>query len=121
LAGAIAAGLAAACLWTASRAMAVAPPVGPLPASSVTQISTARGSLVALAVPRRSVASGLVWRVARRFDAGVVRQISEAEAGTAIVLVFKAIGRGRTSIVLALTRGESPKAFRAARYAVRVS
>jgi hypothetical protein len=95
--------------------------VGPLPDGSVTKVVTAQGSFVAVAVPRQRESSGLVWRIARQFDARVVRQVSEADVGSTVVLVFKAVGAGRTSIVLALTRGETPKAVRAARYDVQVN
>lgn len=120
VAAAIVAGLTVALCLAVCPASAVAPPVGPLPEGSVTKVVTARGSLVAVAVPRQRESTGLVWRVARQFDARVVRQVSEAEVGSAIVLVFNAVGGGRTSIVLALTRGETPKAFKAARYDVQV-
>ena len=118
---AIVAGLIVALCLAAGPASADAPPVGPLPDGSVTKVVTARGSLVAVAVPRQRESTGLVWRIAPRFDSRVVRQVSEAEVGSAIVLVFKAVGAGRTSIVLALTRGETPKALRAARYDVQVN
>jgi hypothetical protein len=118
---AIVAGLTVALCLAVGPALAVAPPVGPLPDGSVTKVVTARGSFVAVAVPRQRESSGLVWRVARRFDARVVRQVSEADVGSTVVLVFKAVGAGRTSIVLALTRGETPKAVRAARYEVQVN
>lgn len=121
VAAAIVAGLTLALCLAVGPAAADAPPVGPLPDGSVTKVVTARGSLVAVAVPRQRESTGLVWRVARQFDARVVRQVSEAEAGSAIVLVFKAVGAGRTSIVLALTRGETPKAVRAARYQIQVT
>jgi hypothetical protein len=121
VAAATVAGLTAALCLAVGPAAAVAPPVGPLPDGSVTKVVTVRGSLLAVAVPRQRETTGLVWRVARQFDARVVRQVSEAEVGSAIVLVFKAVGAGRTSIVLALTRGETPKAFKAARYDVQVN
>jgi hypothetical protein len=41
--------------------------------------------------------------------------------GTSVVLVFRAVGAGKASIVLALTRGESSgKAVRAVTYRVTV-
>jgi hypothetical protein len=96
-------------------------PVGRLPAGPVTTVTTSRGSLVALAVPRQRPASGLVWRIARPVNATVVKQLSEADVGPSVVLVFRAVRAGSASIVLALTRGESSgSAMRAARYLVRV-
>jgi hypothetical protein len=102
----------------AGSALATAPPVGPLPAAKVTRITTTRGQLVSVALPRR--AGGYVWRVARAFDARVIRQVSEGEVGNSVVLVFKAVGKGHTAIVVAETRGETAKAYRAVRYAVTV-
>ena len=39
----------------------------------------------------------------------------------AFVLVFAAVGRGHASIVLAETRGETARAYRAVRYEVTVA
>lgn len=96
-------------------------PIGPLPRGPVTNIDTARGSLLAVALPRQNPAAGLVWRVARRVDGRVLRQISEADVGSSVVVVFRATGKGKAAIHFALTRGESSgKALRAATYRVRV-
>ncbi|MCP9488061.1 MAG: hypothetical protein MSC30_19655 [Gaiellaceae bacterium MAG52_C11] len=90
-------------------------PIGPLPKGPVTSIETSRGSLVAVALPRQKPSSGLVWRVARRVDARVLAQVSEANVGSSVALVFRATGRGRAAIHFALTRGEpSGKALRSA-------
>ncbi|MCP9484319.1 MAG: protease inhibitor I42 family protein [Gaiellaceae bacterium MAG52_C11] len=95
-------------------------PIGPLPKGPVTTIETARGSLVAVALPRQNPSTGLVWRVARPVDTRVLRQISEADVGASVVLVFRATGTGKASIRLGLTRGESSgKALRSATYHVR--
>jgi hypothetical protein len=97
-------------------------PVGPLPKATVTTVTTTKGSLVSVSVPARTAASGLVWRVARRYDARIVRQVGEGDVGNAVILVFEVVGRGRTSVVLALTRGDtSAKALRAVRYDIRAS
>jgi hypothetical protein len=103
----------------ASAAVADSPPVGPLPAAKVTTIRTTRGSLFSVALPRRH--GGYVWRIARAFNSRVARQVTEGDVGTTVVLVFRAVGRGQTSIVLAETKGETAKAYRAVRYAVTVS
>jgi hypothetical protein len=96
-------------------------PVGPLPAGPVSTITTSPNRLVAVALPRASKASGLVWRIARPFDAKVVHEVAEADVGTNVVLVFKATARGRTSLVFALTRGDaSSKAVRSARFTIVV-
>jgi hypothetical protein len=108
---------AAAIAATAGAASATAPPVGPLPAAKVTTVKTTRGQLVSIALPTRR---GYVWRVARPIAARVVRQVGEGNVGRDVVLVFAAVARGRGSIVLAETRGESAKAYRAVRYEVTV-
>ena len=104
-------------LALAGAAAASAPPVGPLPTPVVTTVRAKKGSLVSVALPRRA---GYDWRIARAFDARVVREISEGDVGSSVVVVFKAVGKGRASIVLAETRGETAKAYRAVRYDVTV-
>jgi hypothetical protein len=62
-----------------------------------------------------------VWRVARAVDPAILRQVSEADVGSSVVLVFRATGVGTARVVLALTHGDSsPKAVRAAYYVVKV-
>jgi hypothetical protein len=102
-----------------SAALATAPPVGPLPPSKVQRISTARGSLVSVAVPKRP--GGYVWRIARTYDGHVLREVTEGDVGSTVAIVFRAVGRGTTTVVLAETRGETAKAYRAARYVVTVT
>ena len=104
----------------AGTACADSTPVGPLPAGSVTTTTTKPGQLVAVALPHARAGSGLVWRIARRYDSRVVRQLSEADVGASVVLVFKVVGKGRTSLVFALTRGDtSPRAVKAATHRIR--
>src|SRR5215207_4649142 len=86
----------------AGTSLADAPPVGPLPPGPTSTIQTQKGQLVAFALPRRS--GGLVWRVARKYDAGIVRQLSEADVGASVVLVFRVAGSGTTAVTFALTR-----------------
>ena len=112
------AALAIACVL-AGAASATAPPVGPLPKPKVTTLKTTRGALFSIALPRRG--GGYVWRVARALDSRVVRQVAEGDVGATIVLVFRAAGRGHTAIVVAETKGETAKAYRAVRYDVTVS
>jgi hypothetical protein len=95
-------------------------PVGKLPPGPVTTTTTKPGSFVAVALPRSPRSSGLVWRIARRYDSRVARQISEADVGNTVVVVYKVVGRGNTSLVFALTRGDaSPKAVKAITHKVR--
>lgn len=107
---------AAAALATAGTA--AAPPVGPLPAGPVSKIETNKGQLVAVALPHR--ANGRVWRVARAFDGRVLRQASEADVGSQVVLVFRAFGVGKTTLAFGLTRGERAKAYESRRFVVTV-
>ena len=102
----------------AAPALAAAPPVGPLPKGPTTTIRTQKGELVSFALPVRS--NGRVWRVARKFDTRVVRQASEADVGNSVVLVFKAVGKGTTSVAFGLTRGETAKAYESRRFIVTV-
>jgi hypothetical protein len=94
-------------LAIAAAARADSTPIGPLPPGPVSSTTTSPNQLVAVALPRASKKSGLVWRLARRYDSSVVRQISEADVDASVVLVFKVISRGKTSLVFALTRGDS--------------
>jgi hypothetical protein len=86
-----------------AAARADSTPVGPLPPGPVSTITTGPNELVAVALPHAPKTSGLTWRLARRYNSSVVRQISEADVDTNVVLVFRVIGRGRTSLVFALT------------------
>jgi hypothetical protein len=98
----------------AGAAHADSTPVGPLPAGPVSRTTTSSGQLIAVALPKARKGTGLVWRLARRYDSNVVRQLSEADVGRNVVLVFKVVGRGDTALVLALTRGDtSPVAVKA--------
>lgn len=102
-------------LVAASSASADSTPVGPLPPGPAATITTGPNQLVAVALPHAPKSSGLAWRLARRYDSRVVRQISEAEVDTSVVVVFKVLRRGKTSLVFALTRGDtSPKAVKSA-------
>ena len=99
-------------------AFASAPPVGPLPAGPTSTIKTTKGQLVAFALPHRT--GGRVWRVARAFNSSVLRQVSEADVGKQVVLVFQAAGNGTTTVAFGLTRGETAKAYESRRYTVTV-
>lgn len=111
--------LSAGALQIVTTAHADSTPVGPLPSGPVSTITTAPQQLVAVALPHASKTSGLTWRIARRYDSSVVRQISEADVDANVVLVFKVIGRGKAKLVFALTRGEaSSKAVKAATHVI---
>ena len=115
----IAAIAAAVAAVAAPAASADSTPVGKLPKADVTTLTTTKGALFSIAVPTQLQPTGLVWRVARPMKATVVRQVGEGDVSGATVLVFRAVGRGKASIVLALTKGDtSPKAVAAVRYAI---
>lgn len=104
---------------SAGGAFADSTPIGPLPAGPATSIDVQHGELVAVALPQRN--AGRVWRVARPFDTGVLRQVSEANVGPSVVLVFRARSAGQTTVSLALTEGDtSRKALESRRFRIRV-
>lgn len=109
---------AAVAAFAAAVARASAPPVGPLPAGYKATIATRAGELVAVALPHRS--GGRVWRVARPFDGKIVHEVTEADVGTQVVLVFKADTKGSTKLVFALTKGETTKALDARTFVIAV-
>ncbi len=102
---------------TAAIAHASAGPVGPLPPGPQATVVTRAGEFVAVALPHRSRAS---WRVARAINAKVLHQVSEADVGANVVLVFKTTHPGSATIAFALTRGETSKALESRTFKVRV-
>jgi hypothetical protein len=99
-------------------AFASSPPVGPVPGGPVTHVAAPRGTLVAVALPRKS--HGLVWRLARNVDPAVLQESSEADVGPNVVVVFRAVGRGDAKVVFALTRGERAHAYASLTHLVHV-
>lgn len=111
--------VAAVALLSTAPARADSTPVGALPAGPVSTTTTGPDQLVAVALPHAPRTSGLAWRLARRYNANVVRQVSEADVGANVVVVFKVTGRGKTSLVFALTRGDtSAKAVKAVTHTI---
>ena len=110
-------GIAAAIVLVAP-AWAAAPPVGPLPAGPTTQITTQRSQLVAVALPAQP--SGRVWRLKGSIDTRIVREVSEADVGKDVVIVFRTVSRGATTLSYGSTRGETSKAYAARRFHVTV-
>jgi hypothetical protein len=106
-------------LVSAGPGRADSTPVGPLPAGPVSTTTTKPGLLVAVALVWAWGGFSLVLGIAPRYNAGVVRQVSEADVGGSVVVVFKVVGRGDTSLVFALTRGDtSAKAVKSATHKV---
>jgi hypothetical protein len=97
---------------------AAAPPVGPLPKGPVTTISTTKGSLVSIALPSRA---GKSWRLARAVNAKVLVEVTEANVGSNVVVIYRATGRGSVKVAYGLTRGETAKAYASAIFNVRVT
>jgi len=103
----------------AAVARADSTPIGRLQAGPASNIAVRHGELVAVALPQRP--AGRVWRVARPFDSRVLRQVSEANVGSSVVLVFRARRAGATTLSLALTKGDtSSVALESRRFHVRV-
>jgi hypothetical protein len=102
----------------ASAAAASAPPVERLPAGPRSTIQTTVGELVAVALPHR--AGGRVWRAARTVNGNVLREVSEADVGQQVVVVFRAAGKGTAVVAFGLTRGETTKAYESRTYTVTV-
>src|SRR3954447_20818297 len=108
-------------LVVAARAAADSTRIGSLPKGPTTSVATQRGQLVAVALPSQRASTGLVWRMARAVDPKVLRQVSEADVGSSVVVVFRATGAGTAKVAFALTRGDaSPKAVKAATWVVEV-
>jgi len=88
--------------------------------STVSTTTTNPGLLVAVALPRARQSSGLVWRLARRYSAGAVRQVSEANVGAQVSLSCSRSSAGATHRLFShLPRGDtSAKAVKSATHKV---
>lgn len=96
---------------SAGPASASSTPVGTLPEGPVRTVKALRDATFVISAPKRPANSGLVWRIARAFDGGLLKQVGEGEDRFSVWLRFKATRTGTTRIVLALTRGETRKAY----------
>jgi hypothetical protein len=105
----------------ATPALADSTPIGALPKGPVATITTQRGLFVAVALPHPAD-KGNVWRLARRVDPKILREVSEADVGKNVIVVYQVTGKGTASIVYALTRGDaSSKALGTLTHKVTVS
>jgi predicted secreted protein len=102
----------------ATSAGASAPPIGPLP-KPVTSIQVEHGQLFALALPKP--ASGYTWRGAKNTNLKVAKPLYEGELNGNIVLVYKALKAGKTTIAYGLTKGETEKAYQSQTFQVTVT
>lgn len=106
-------------LGLATSAGASAPPVGPLPKGPVTSIQIVHGQLFALALPKP--ASGYAWRGAKNTNPKVAKPLYEGELNGSIVLVYKALTAGKTTIAYGLTKGETVRAYQSRTFRVTVT
>jgi hypothetical protein len=102
----------------ATTATATSTPIGALPPGPTAMIHTQPGQLVAVALPHRT--GGKVWRVARSVDPKKLRQLSEADVGPSVVLVYKALAVGNATITFGLTKGETAKALESRQFVVMI-
>jgi hypothetical protein len=107
--------VAVAALALAGAALADSTPVGPLPKHPTTALNVRAGKTFTVTLRKRG--GGLVWRIARPFDGNVVNEAAEGETPKTVWYLF-ATARGKTTLVFALTRGETRKAYAARAYAV---
>jgi hypothetical protein len=64
--------------------------------------------------------AGRVWRIARAFNAKVVSETREGETKQQVWVTFRAVGKGSTRVVFALTRGETAHAYAAHTFSFNV-
>ncbi|MEO9174143.1 MAG: hypothetical protein ABI317_01430 [Gaiellales bacterium] len=95
-----------------------APPVGALPAGPTATVHMKKGQVVTFALPHG--VHGRVWRIKGSINGKILREVSEADHGTRLDVVFKAVGKGVAIVRFGLTRGERTHAYLGRRYAVHV-
>ena len=78
----------------------------------------AEGTLVSVALLSRA---GKSWRLARAVSPTILVEVSEANVGSSVVIVYRAVGRGNVSVRYGLTRGETRKAYASATINVHVT
>jgi hypothetical protein len=105
----------------AGAALSSAPPVGPLPKGPVLTVRPAVRTTFTVTLPKPGVA-GRSWRVARSYDAGIVREVGEGtkESGT-VWVTYRAVAPGTTRVVYALTHGEGSHAYASRTFRVVVA
>jgi hypothetical protein len=94
----------------ASGAGASSEPVGKLPPGPTRSIQLKAGANVTVTLPKPTVA-GRVWRVARAYDSGVVRELREGDSNGGVWVTFRGVAAGATKVVFAQTRGETARAY----------
>jgi predicted secreted protein len=101
---------ALAALALAAAATADSPPVGALPPGPTKQVVTKRQATFTVSLPKLAD-PGLVWRIARPFNAAIVSESKEGETRYTVWVRFRALKAGTTSIRFAVTRGETRTAL----------
>ena len=61
-----------------------------------------------------------MWRLARGNPA-IVRQVAERSLGPTVVIVFRAVARGKATVSYGLTKGESKKVYKSVTYKITIS
>ncbi len=102
------AGLSA--LALAAAASADSPPVGALPPGPTKHVVAKQQATFTVSLPKLAD-PGLVWRIARPYNAAVVTESKEGETRYTVWVRFRALRAGTTSIRFAVTRGETRTAF----------
>jgi hypothetical protein len=101
-----------------ANAAATAGPIGPLPPGPTTTISAPAGTLVSAVLP--AGAQGRSWRQAGTYNTKVMSEVTEANVGKTVVIVFKTHAKGTTTVKYGLTKGETKKAYASATFVVHV-
>jgi hypothetical protein len=57
----------------------------------------------------------------RKVDPAVARQVSEGMIGRTVIVIYKAVGKGKVTVSYGLTKGETRKAYKSVTYKVVVS
>ena len=112
-------GTALAAALLALSARATAPPIGPLPKGPVTSIQVEHGQLFALVLPKPG--NGYAWRGAKNTNVKVAKPLDEGELNGNIVLVYKALKAGKTTIAYGLTKDETETAYKSQTFQVTVT
>jgi hypothetical protein len=50
-----------------------------------------------------------------------VRQVAEGSLGPTVLIVFKAVARGKATVAYGLTKGESKKAYKSVTYKITIA
>ena len=84
-----------------------------------TSVHLAVGKTYTARLPQPKVA-GRVWRIARAFNGKVVNETREGATKQQVWVTFRAVGKGSTKVVFAITRGETPHAYAAQTFSFKV-